>query len=142
MATPYIEIYEMFLRDIRNKKFIDLLTPEELGDTLSDYLAEACDIHFKKCIVDLSDRDDGLEQFNAELSNEEKRILAKAMRIKWLSSNFIANEELLNSKLTTKDYNVFSPANQLTTLLNLEKEFKRELKSLITRYQYDQWIGS
>ena len=140
MATPYVEIYKMFLNDIKDKKLIGLLTPEELGDTIEDYLLESADIRFKKCNVDLSDRDSNLQQFNGDLTNEEKRILSKGMRLKWLSSNFVANEKLLNARLTTKDYNIFSPANQLKVLMDLEKEFKKEIKNLITRYQYDNMI--
>lgn len=140
MATPYNDIYTMFLSDIRDKKLISILTPEELGDVLEDYLLESADIHFKRCDKDLSDRDSELQQFNLELTNEEKRILAKGMRVKWLSSNFVANEQLLNARLTTKDYNIFSPANQLKVLMGLDVEFRRELKSLITRYQYDNMI--
>ena len=140
MATPYVGIYAMFLNDIKDKKLIQLLTPEELGDTIEDYLLESADIRFKKCKVDLSDRDSDLQQFNEDLTNEEKRILSKGMRLKWLSSNFVANEKLLNARLTTKDYNIFSPANQLKVLMDLEREFKSELKNLITRYQYDNMI--
>lgn len=140
MGTPYVEIYDMFLGDIRDERLVDLLTPEELGDTLEDYLMEAADVHFQRCQKDLSNRDSSLMQFNESLTNLEKRILAKAMRLKWLSSNFVANESLLKSRLTTKDYNVFSPSNQLKVLIDIEKEFKSELKSLMMRYQYDNWI--
>ena len=140
MATPYKEIFGMFLNDIKDKKLVDLLSPDELGDILEDYLYESADIHFKKCAQDLSDRDDELKQFNMDLTNEEQRILAKGMKLKWLSSNFVANEQLLNARLTTKDYNIFSPANQLKALTNIEKELRREIKSLITRYQYDNMI--
>ena len=140
MATPYVEIYAMFLSDIKDRKLVDLLSPDELGDILEDYLYESADIHFKKCYQDLSDRDDELKQFNVDLTNEEQRILAKGMKLKWISSNFVANEQLLNARLTTKDYNIFSPANQLKVLTEIEKEFKRELKAFIIRYQYDNMI--
>lgn len=140
MATPYDDIFGMFLNDIKDKKLVTLLSPYDLGDTLEDYLGESADIRFKRCVKDLSDRDDILKQFNVDLTNEEKRILAKGMRLKWLTSNFVANEQLLNARLTTKDYNVFSPANQLKTLLELEKRFESELKNLITKYLYDNMI--
>ena len=140
MGTPYNEIYNMFLSDIKDRKLISMLAPAELVDILEYYLLESADIHFKRCEKDLSDRDVELQQFNLDLTNEEKRILAKGMRIKWLSSNFVANEQLLNARLTTKDYNIFSPANQLKVLMSLEVEFKRELRALITRYQYDSMI--
>lgn len=140
MATPYVDIYRIFMNDIKGKEFISMLTPEQLGDVLEDYLLESADIHFKKCNKDLSDRDSDLQQFNVDLTSEEKRILAKGMKIKWLSSNFIANEKLFNTKLTTKDYKIFSPANQLKSLMSLDAENKRELKSLIIRYLYDNMI--
>lgn len=141
MATPYENIYKIFLNDIKDKKFVTLLTPEELGDILEDYLSESAYLHFKKCKKNLENRDDLLKQFNEDLSREEQIILAKGMKIKWLSSNFIANEQQLNARLTTKDYNVFSPANQLKVLLDIERELKRDLKSHISRYLYDAYIG-
>lgn len=141
MATPYNKIYAIFLNDIKDKKLVSLLSPEELGDVLEDYLIESADVYFKKCNKDLSDRDSELQQFNQDLTNEEKIILAKGMKLKWLSSNFVANEQLLNARMTTTDYKIFSPANQLKTLIQLEQEFKKDLKTLIIRYQYDNMIG-
>ena len=139
--TPFVEIYAMFLNDIKDLKLTnpDLLTPEELGDILQDYLFEAADLHFRKCKFDLSDRTD--EYFNSKLNLLEKRILAKAMRLKWLTSNFLANEKMLASRLTTTDYKVYSPANQLNILMNMEKNLEKELKTTITRYLYDNWIA-
>lgn len=130
----------MFMNDIRDMRLLKLLTPEELGDTLLDYLFESADVYFDRCAQDLSDRDDDLNKFNVELTNMEKRILAKGMRLKWLSSNFVANEQLLSTKLTTKDYNLFSPANQLDTLLDLQDTFKKELDSMIMKYLYRNMI--
>lgn len=141
MATKYEEIYSIFLNDIRDRKLVTLLTPDELGDTLEDYLLESVSIRFKKCKKNLEDRDDVLKCFNETLTREEQIILAKGMKLKWLSSNFISNEQQLNARLTTKDYNVFSPANQLRVLMSIEAEFKKELKSLITRYLYDNYIN-
>lgn len=139
--TPFIDIYAMFLNDIKDLKLTDpsLLTPEELGDILSDYLFESADLHFRKCKKDLSKRTD--ESFNEKLTDLEKRILAKGMKLKWISSNFIASEKLLAARLTTIDYKVYSPANQIKTLLDMEASFKQELKSYIIRYQYDNWIA-
>lgn len=139
--TPFTDIYAMFLNDIKDLKLTNssLLTPEELGDILKDYLFESADLHFTRCKKDLSDRTD--EYFNAELSELEKRILAKGMKLKWISSNFLANEKMLAARLTTTDYKVYSPANQLKMLMSMEESFKSDLKKMIIRYQYDNWIA-
>lgn len=140
MSTPFGEIYSVFLNDITDKKLVDLLTPDELGDVLEDYLRESVSIHFKQCKKDLRDIDDTLKQFNVDLTHEEKVILAKGMKLKWLASNFIANESRLVSNLTTKDYKIFSPANHLKILLEINRDTQAEIKRLVISYLYDHMI--
>lgn len=146
MSTPFSQIYSIFLRDITDKKLVNLLTPEELGDILEDYLMESISIHFKQCKKDLSNiiveevEGETVKCFADDLTHEEKVIIAKGMKLKWLSSNFIANESKLVMRLTTKDYKVFSPANHLKILLEIDRDTRKEIKSLIMSYLYSNLI--
>ncbi len=141
MSTPFSDIYAIFLNDITDNRLIELLTPEELGDVLEDYLMESVAIHFKECKKDLNDMDADNQIFNVGLTHEEKVILAKGMKLKWLASNFIANESRLVSRLTTKDYTIFSPANHLKVLLEINSETKKEIRELVMSYLYSHLIG-
>lgn len=141
MSTPFTDVYSIFLNDITDRKFVDLLTPEELGDILEDYLMESTSIHFKQCKKDLNDIDDVNKSFNQDLTREEKTILAKGMKLKWLDSNYIANESKLAMRLTTKDYKVFSPSNHLKVLVDIKKDAEKEIKALVISYLYDHWKG-
>lgn len=140
LSTPFSEIYAIFLNDITDQRLVDLLTPEELGDILEDYLMESVAVHFKECKKDLNDMDLEAKVFNSNLTHEEKVILSKGMKLKWLQSNFIANESRLVSRLTTKDYRIFSPANHLKILLEINNETKTEIRELIMSYLYDHLI--
>lgn len=140
LSTPFSEIYTIFLNDITDQRLVDLLTPEELGDVLEDYLMESVAVHFKECKKDLNDMDLEAKVFNSNLTHEEKVILSKGMKLKWLQSNFIANESRLVSRLTTKDYSIFSPANHLKILLEINNETKTEIRELIMSYLYDHLI--
>ena len=140
LSTPFSEIYAIFLNDITDQRLVDLLTPEELGDVLEDYLMESAAVHFKECKKDLNDMDLEAKVFNSNLTHEEKVILSKGMKLKWLQSNFIANESRLVSRLTTKDYRIFSPANHLKILLEINNETKTEMRELIMSYLYDHLI--
>ncbi|HKM45890.1 MAG TPA: hypothetical protein VJY12_10595 [Dysgonamonadaceae bacterium] len=141
MSTPFNDIYSIFLNDITDEDFINLMTPEELGDVLEDYLMESAAIHFRECKQDLGDFDRELKQYNVALTRQEKTILAKGMKLKWIDSNHLANERNLTSKLTTKDYKIFSPANHLRILGNMQKDLKSEIRNLVVQYQYDHWKG-
>lgn len=141
LSTPFEDIYAIFLNDITDQRLVDLLTPDELGDVLEDYLMESAAIHFKECKKDLNDMDVNAKAFNINLTHEEKVILSKGMKLKWLQSNFIANESRLVSRLTTKDYSIFSPANHLKVLLEISNETKKEIRELVMNYLYSHLIS-
>ncbi|MFO1442804.1 hypothetical protein KDN24_06195 [Bacillus sp. Bva_UNVM-123] len=94
---------------------------------------------FTYSVKDLSNRDDILLQFNFILSEIEKEILATLMVVEYLSPK-ILRDEFLESRLGSKDYREFSPANQLKELKDLRKIFKDEANLLMIEYYYRQGI--
>lgn len=108
--TPYSDIYDILSGMYSDFEFLQL-TPEIQENVLEGWLISATS-EFDKCKQDLSDRDETLRHFNVNLTDSEKKILAKYMLCEWLSPKLYTVENLRNH-LSTKDFNMFSPANLL-----------------------------
>lgn len=79
-------------------------------------------------------------QFNETLSDEEEWVLSEGMKLTWLNRQ-IYKEEKLKDKLSTKDYNNFSPANLLDKLVLLKKETESELLNMVNGYSFNGFEG-
>ena len=65
MSTPYSEIYDLYSGMCSDYEFLNLSTQEQ-DEILEGWLLIAVG-EFKKCKIDLSDRDSTLKQFNQTL---------------------------------------------------------------------------
>ena len=95
-----------------------MLLPEDREEILSKYLRAACrkiSNKFKK-YVDLT-RDDNLQEFEASIDEDVIDILAEVMVYEWLKPQMYSNE-LLESRLNTKDFTEFSPAKIIENIKN------------------------
>ena len=93
-----------------------MLLPEDREEILSKYLRAACrkiSNKFKK-YVDLT-RDDNLQEFEASIDEDVIDILAEVMVYEWLKPQMYSNE-LLESRLNTKDFTEFSPAKLIENI--------------------------
>ena len=97
MSTTYEEIYDLASRKLTDVE-LPLLPEEELEDMFHGYLISSIS-QFRKCKNDLSDRDEDEKQFNVDLLDVEKEILAVLIARQWLQPQ-------INSALLTKQ--VFS----------------------------------
>jgi hypothetical protein len=141
MATPYSDIDNMFLADIKDDTFLDFTEAERLS-ILNDLRIKAI-TRFKACQKDLTDRTEAIEanenelaiegQFNETLTEEEKLILATIMRKYWLNDK-IYNLELLQQRMTTKDFRMTSQAEHLLRLTVLNQELDKEISRMIVDY--------
>ena len=135
MPTLYSEIDNMFLADIKDDTFLDY-TNEDRQEILDGLRIKAI-TRFKACIKDLTDRTEAsgeIEgQFNQTLTEEEKLIIATIMRKYWLNDK-IYNLELLQQRMTTKDWKLTSQANHLENLVSLKKELDIEISRMIVEY--------
>lgn len=137
MASLYSEIYNMFLSDIKDDSLLNF-TDSEREDILHGLLLKAI-TRFKACEKDLSDRvepdqETGTEgQFNKTLTDEEMLILATIMRKYWLNDK-IYNLELLQQRMTTKDWKLTSQAEHLLRLTVLAQELDKEISRMIVDY--------
>ena len=143
MSSLYSEIYNMFLSDIKDDSFLDF-TESERDDILHGLLLKAI-TRFKACEKDLNDRVEPVSEdesetgeaiegkFNETLTEEEKLILATIMRKYWLNDK-IYNLELLQQRMTTKDFKLTSQAEHLLRLTVLAQELDKEISRMIVDY--------
>lgn len=143
MSSLYSEIYNMFLSDIKDDSLLDF-TESERDDILHGLLLKAI-TRFKACEKDLNDRIEPVSEdesetgeaiegkFNETLTEEEKLILATIMRKYWLNDK-IYNLELLQQRMTTKDWKLTSQAGHLLRLIALNQELDKEISRIIVDY--------
>ncbi|MGD6876778.1 hypothetical protein [Bacillus infantis] len=138
--TTYEEIYDFFLSKIEDYQIKEQL--ETKTDIALDFLftlLRSSIPKFTYSVVDLSDRSDDGKYFNIQLDHMEKEILGTLMVIEYLSPK-ILRDELLEEKLGSKDFRLFSPANQLKELRALRDSYKTEANSLMSEYYYRRGI--
>lgn len=136
MATPYEKIYESLLPKFRSYE-IPFMTCDEVKEYLHDFLVPAI-AKFQHCRKDLNSRDDILERFNVDLSNNEIEILSNYLLLEYLDSEYVRTPTLLKLALPSTDFKAFSPANMLEKLMNMHKQYLSENETLIARYA---WMG-
>ena len=137
MPTPYEKLYENLLPKFRSYD-IPLMTTDEVKDYLHDYFIPAIS-RFHVCRKDLNDRDDIIEEFNADLSDVEIEILSNYMLLEYLDSTYIRTPTLLKVNLSSADFNSYSPANMLDKLMAMHKTYLSENEGLLSRYA---WLGA
>ena len=89
MATPYSEVFDLFLASIQDYRIKRLYekSVEDMENYLMSFLIKAI-TNFRKCKTDLEDRDDVNKIFNQTLSTDEKVILSNLMIVEWLTILF------------------------------------------------------
>lgn len=134
MPTPYEKLYENLLPKFRSYE-IPLMTTDEVKEELHDYLLPAI-VRFHVCNKNLKDRNDILEEFNEELSDEEIEIISNFMLLEYIDANCIRTPSLLKVNLSSSDFNAFSPANFLDKLLLMHETYRKENETLLSRYAW------
>ena len=135
MATPYEKIFKRFILSIKDTDLVQL-SEEDIKELLMDWLDGSVSKFNYACKQDLlENKDDVLEQFNIDLTLEEIDILVLLMKVEWLSPN-INNTSLMKQHLSSKDFNLFSPANQLNANSDLYRKAKKDADNAITLYSY------
>lgn len=134
MTTNFESIYNGFLSNITDYKLakLDDVTLEE---NLEQWLRQAISF-YPNPRKDLSNRDMKLKCFNEELNDTEIEALAKFMIMSYMNTHLM-REDYLSQSLNSKDYKIYSPANQLKALRELKESIKQEANTLISRNSYN-----
>lgn len=133
MGTPFSDIYNLFLSQIKDYELAEM---EEtvLDENLQLWLMGAIPF-FHSCKKNLSLFDKALGEFNEDLTGTEQFILAKYMIYSYIKT-YLLREENLAQALNSKDYRVYSPANQLKALQSLCEFIKQEGSTLQSQYSW------
>ena len=141
MATTYDAIYNIAANKITDPE-IALLSSDDLEEIFHDYLISAIS-QFRKCKSDLSDRDDEIRQFNADLLDVEKEILAILVVRQWLQPQ-LYSALLTKQVFSDKEQKYYSQAQHISELRALDETLKLEAQKLSRDYSYGNgsyWEG-
>ena len=131
--TPFSEIYERAASKIEDPD-LALLPEEDLKDMFHGWLMSAIS-QFRKCKNDLSNRDEENKQFNVDLLDVEKEILAILVVRQWLEPQ--VNSVLLTKQVfADKEQKYYSQSQHLAELIALDEKMKLEAQRLSRDYTY------
>ena len=138
MTISYDLIFQKFMHEINDFDLTSLFE-YEMKDENKLTLSKAVTL-FKKCKQRLV-RDDELELFTNDITEEEQWIIADYMRKVWFDE-IINNGNLLKLNLSDKDFKLFSPSDKLQVLSKLKTQYDKELKLKVNDYLYDGYSYS
>lgn len=143
--VSYETLYEAFFDKIEKDKDFFSYNNVSVEDALQiakirskRYLKEALSTISLKCTPekvgkDFNDFNDENETLNYDLTYTEIDIVASVMYEKYLFREFSKLKAQAN-RFTTKDFNVFSPANERNSFVEMYKTIKQENDVLIDGY--------
>ena len=140
MATSYEEIYNLASNKITDPE-IALLSQEDIEELFHGYLISAT-TKFRKCKNDLFDRDDELRQFNVDLLDVEKEILAILVVREWLQPQ-LYSALLTKQVFSDKEQKYYSQSSHISELRALDETLKIEAQKLSRDYTYgnSEYLG-
>lgn len=129
--TTFEEIFEIYLNRITTYKLLNLTEDERYDDLILKLkMALARFDNIEEVEIDYNTR-----LFSRKLSPIEIDILSFLMICEWLKP-MVLSEEALSNKLTSKDYNVYSPANLLAQLRSVKTDADNEVGRLMNKYGF------
>lgn len=126
MATPYEKVYGRFLNKCTDFNIADL-DDHTLNEMMKDWLDSA--IIRTRTSSDLFVRDDEVEEFENDLSDQDVELLAMGMVLAWLDQR-IQSTEYTNLFIGGKEQKFYSPSSQLAELRNLRADILREMQQI------------
>lgn len=132
MATAFNTIIDAALPKLKDYDILDW-DENTMYSVLTDYLRPAI-VSFRVCKKDLSDRTN--TQFNSDLDDTEIEILANYLAWEYINGNFLRVPNMLKLQLSSKDFNAFSPANQLDKIQATANKLLSDTETLVTRYTW------
>ena len=131
--TQYATLYERCLSKIEDPQ-LAIFPEEDLENILYGWMKSAIAKH-RKCKSDLSDRDEGLKQFNIDLTDLEIEILSILMAREWVSNQLLSVTNTLQV-FSGKETNYYSQAAHLKELQALDEKLRLEAQKLSRDYTY------
>lgn len=133
MNTKFEDVYSLFLQSIDDYELAQV-EQDELEEVLSMYLLN-CFGHLQEGVRDLSDIDIDSKEFNYEASHVEKLVIAKAMKLEWISTKK-SSQELMEKAIGDRDYKAVQGTEYLKELTRVEKALRDEISRTLLNYSY------
>ena len=134
--TEFDELYERFLSKIESYEYLRI-GREESEKMFFAFLMTAISKFDYVCRKDLNDITD--TEFNVELDNKEKEILAMYMVLAHIDAKTVVDENFKNF-LNSRDYRQYSTANTLRSILELRETITKEVEGLKSQYDNMMFI--
>lgn len=134
MTTNFENIYNRFLANITDYKLAKL-DDVALEENLELWLEQSISF-YPNPRKDLQNRDMKMKCFSEVLNDTEIEVLAKFMIMSYMNTHLM-REDYLSQSLNSKDFKIYSPANQLKALRELKESVKQEANTLISRNSYN-----
>ena len=126
--TPSSQVYNAFLRQITDDMYMEL-TKEDTMAMLRELLESAIPwFEFPRKSLEFSaDEDDDTQEgyFEADLTDEEIKIIAIYMVVEWVGQQLV-NVDVTRMKYSGPDFKLSSQAMHLGKLQSLQKEYERK----------------
>lgn len=136
MSTPYSVLYDSVISKLKSYDFINL-NEDEAYEILHDYLRPAI-VKFKCCKQNLKSRNDDIQTFYIELTDDEIEILSNWMFIRYLEANYINIPTMLKGGLVSaKDFHSLNIAPHLGKLIEIRDMYKKDNQQLMSAYSYE-----
>lgn len=120
------------LSKMREYDFVDL-DEYEIDEMLDPFLTSA-ESEFARVCEESLEKDKSGEYVNS-LSEECIEILALGVVAYWITA-YAADADKMRNALGTKDYSLFSPANLLSTVEEVRKNFLMDFQTAINKYSF------
>lgn len=136
VATPFSSIYTRFLRLVDDYE-LALPPEEELNEILFGFLDMARSLYFPQCKKDLEliTEQDGVGEFDEDLTSQEQYILALGMAKAWISPK-VKNADLMSKSIGDRDYKAVQGTSYIKELSKLEKQIEDEVDDYARRYSW------
>lgn len=142
MSTEFSDVYKLFFNKIQKDSDFFMYNNVPVEDALiiakqrsKDYLIESVSKLILSCTpdIDFTYFNEDTEIFNETLTFIEKDLLANLMFEMYLEKDMTLLKAL-SVNLSPKDLNVFSPANERKTFMDMLKDIKKENIKMIKKY--------
>lgn len=139
--TPYSDIYELVLALLSSYKIDDIFIRESengINTFFKPYLKIASGELENKAGIDLSDRDDDLQEFHTQLSDGKQLVIAKYIMIGYLSKE---THDIMQMQLHLQDgdFKTYAEKNNLDGKLNALYMLKEDVGYDVKRSGYNEF---
>jgi hypothetical protein len=136
VATPFSSIYNKFLALVDDYE-LAIPDDEQLNEVLFMFLDKARSLHFPQCKKDLEKltEQNGVGEFEEDLTSQEQFILALGMTKAWISPK-VKNADLMSKAIGDRDYKAVQGTTYIKELSKLEKQIEDEVDDYAKQYSW------